>query len=62
MGRNGVADTTSSPNIGEEYHTPAQEVNALFVYVLNCHGKPLMPCSPRKARLLLREGKTKEEK
>ncbi len=59
MGRNGVADTTSSPNIGEEYYTPAKEVNALFVYVLNCHGKPLMPCSPRKARLLLKEGKAK---
>lgn len=28
-----------------------------YVYVLNMHGKPLMPCSPRKARLLLKEGK-----
>ncbi len=27
------------------------------VYVLNKHGEPLMPCSPRKARVLLREGK-----
>lgn len=34
-------------------------VNAVFVYILNCHGKPLMPCQPRKARLLLREGKAK---
>jgi RRXRR protein/HNH endonuclease len=31
----------------------------LFVYVLNCHGEPLMPCQPRKARLLLKEGKAK---
>ena len=31
----------------------------MFVYVLNCHGQPLMPCRPRKARLLLREGKAK---
>lgn len=22
-----------------------------YVYVLNKHGEPLMPCSPRKARL-----------
>jgi hypothetical protein len=31
----------------------------MFVYVLNCHGKPLMPCRPRKARLLLKAGKAK---
>ena len=29
----------------------------MFVYVLNGHGQPLMPCQPRKARLLLKEGK-----
>ena len=34
-------------------------VNVLFVYVLNRHGQPLMPCQPRKARLLLKEGKAK---
>jgi hypothetical protein len=34
----------------------------LFVYVLNCHGEPLMPCHPRKARLLLKEGKAKVAK
>jgi len=31
----------------------------MFVYVKNCHGQPLMPCQPCKARLLLREGKAK---
>ncbi len=31
----------------------------MFVYVLNCHGKPLMPCQPRKARILLKAGKAK---
>ncbi len=30
-----------------------------YVYVLNRHGKPLMPCSPRKARVLLKEGRAK---
>jgi hypothetical protein len=59
MGRNGVADTTSPLNIGEEYHTSERMVNVVFVYVLNCHGQPLMPCQPRKARLLLKEGKAK---
>lgn len=57
MGRNGVADTTSPLNIGEEYQTSERMVNVLFVYILNCHGQPLMPCQPRKARLLLKEGK-----
>src|SRR5437763_11781135 len=31
----------------------------MFVYMLNCRGQPLMPCQPRKARLLLKEGKAK---
>lgn len=30
-----------------------------MVYVLNIHGKPLMPCKPAKARHLLRDGKAK---
>ncbi len=29
----------------------------MFVYILNCHGHPLMPCTPRKARVLLKAGK-----
>lgn len=31
----------------------------MFVFVINQHGKPLMPCSPAKARHLLRSGKAK---
>ena len=31
----------------------------MLVYVLNKHGRPLMPCSPRKARLLLKNQKAK---
>src|SRR5690349_5787533 len=34
-------------------------VHVMFVYVLNGHGQPSMPCQPRKARLLLRSGKAK---
>ena len=34
----------------------------MLVHVLNKHGKPLMPCSPRKARILLRNGKAKPVK
>src|SRR5260370_5783876 len=59
MGRNGVADTTSPLNLGEEYYTSERMVNVVFVYVLNCHRQPLMPCKPRKARVLLKEGKAK---
>ena len=31
----------------------------MFVYVLNQYGEPLMPCSPRKARILLQQKKAK---
>ena len=31
----------------------------MFVYVLNCHGQPLKPCRPRKARILLKAGKAR---
>ena len=31
----------------------------MLVYVLNKEGKPLMPCSPSKARKLLKQGKAK---
>ena len=31
----------------------------MLVFVLNKEGKPLMPCKPRKARLLLKEGKAR---
>ena len=31
----------------------------MFVYILNCHGNPLMPCQPRTVRRLLKEGKAK---
>jgi 5-methylcytosine-specific restriction endonuclease McrA len=31
----------------------------MIVYVLNCHGKPLMPCKPQRARMLLKEDKAK---
>lgn len=31
----------------------------MFVYVINQHGKPFMPCQPRKARILLKQGKAK---
>ena len=29
------------------------------VFVMNKHGKALMPCKPRKARILLRDSKAK---
>lgn len=31
----------------------------MFVFVINQHGEPLMPCKPRKARLLLKQKKAK---
>ena len=32
---------------------------SVSVYVLNKRGEPLMPCSPRKAKVLLKQGKAK---
>lgn len=29
----------------------------MYVYVINKHGQPIMPCKPRKARVLLQKGK-----
>ncbi|MDD6663845.1 MAG: RNA-guided endonuclease IscB, partial [Bulleidia sp.] len=29
----------------------------MYVYVINRHGEPLMPCKPQKARVLLQNGK-----
>jgi len=34
-----------------------KEVNFMLVYVINCHGVPLMPCRESKARKLLKGGK-----
>jgi hypothetical protein len=31
----------------------------MFAYIVNYHSRPLMLCSPRKARLLLKRGKAK---
>lgn len=31
----------------------------MLVYVINKYGKPLMPCSPRKARVLIKDGKAR---
>lgn len=36
-----------------------KEVGFILVYVINKYGKPLMPCNPRKARILLKKGKAK---
>ncbi len=58
MGRGSAGDTTSLLNIGEEYRTSERMVDVMFIYILNCHGQPLMPCQPRKARLLLRQHNT----
>jgi len=51
----------STLNINPEVNQPHKEGQNLRVsakvYVLNLRGNPLMPCSPREAKKLLREGK-----
>ena len=62
MGRNGQPDVciacTSNDNIGEGKLTLRRE-HIMIVFVLNKHGEALMPCSQRKARLLLKQKKAK---
>src|SRR6266487_5757280 len=49
---------TSLMNGREEHFTPQGGLTAtMFVYVRNQDGYPLMPCTPAKARKLLRAGK-----
>ena len=47
------------PNSSEEHLTRGQVEHSILVFVLNKHGKPLMPCTPGKARRLLKQGKAK---
>jgi len=60
-GRVGVPDLKTSSNNPEVDLTAkgqaGQGLRVPVIYVLNQRGKPLMPCSPRKARLLLKEEK-----
>jgi hypothetical protein len=39
-------------------HRGGQKLS-VTIYVFNIHGQPLMPCSPRKARVLLKRGEAK---
>jgi len=56
-GRNSVAGLKTFDNNSDAALTPKGE--NMQIYVLNHKGKPLMPCSPRKARLLLKQNKAK---
>lgn len=43
----------------KDIHVKIIKEGHVYVFVLNMRGEPLMPTSPRKARLLLKEGKAK---
>ena len=61
--RVGVADLKTVSNNPEATLTAkghaGKNMRVSFVYVLNMYGKPLMPCSPCKARKLLKKGDAK---
>ena len=51
---------TSNNNPEENQSESNRKQNmSVSVYVLNQRGEPLMPCSPRKAKVLLKQGKAK---
>ncbi|MCZ2340165.1 MAG: HNH endonuclease [Bacteroidales bacterium] len=56
-GRNSVAGLKTFDNTSDAALTLKGE--NMQIYVLNHKGTPLMPCSPRKARLLLKQNKAK---
>ena len=58
MGRGGAANDKLSDNIGDGQFTPQGGRN-LRVYVINQRKEPLMPTTPREARLLLQSGRAK---
>ncbi|MDP3011710.1 MAG: RNA-guided endonuclease IscB, partial [Candidatus Hydromicrobium sp.] len=68
-GRDSVADLKTSFNSSDAaltgFRSSGTELesicrkNSFVVYVLNQRGEPLMPCSPRKAKMLLKESKAK---
>jgi hypothetical protein len=60
-----VPDLKTSRNSPDAALTPSGKIPAgedMLVYVLNHRGKPLMPCRPRTARLLLKDGRAKVAK
>ena len=56
-GSSGALDVKTLSNSPYEHKTREQVEHSNLVFVLNKHGKPLMPCSPGKARRLLKQGK-----
>lgn len=44
---------------GNQSESNRKQNMSVSVYVLNQRGEPLMPCSPRKAKVLLKQGKAK---
>jgi len=65
-GRGSVAGIKTSLNSPDASLTArghaGQNLRVSVVYVLNKRGKPLMPCSPGKAKVLLKESKAKVAK
>lgn len=58
MGRDSAASMTSRDNLGDGQPTP-KGGRSLRVFVLNQRTQPLMPCSPRRARVLVKQGRAK---
>ena len=65
-GRSGVPDLKTSSNNSDAALTglvvPGQNLRVSVIktiFILNRRGKPLMPCAPRKARMLLKTNKAK---
>lgn len=58
LGEQSLKTLSNNPEVNQPQCKEGQNLRvSVKVYILNLRGKPLMPCSPRKAKELLREGK-----
>jgi len=58
LGEQSLKTLSNNPEVNQPQCKEGQNLRvSVKVYILNLRGKPLMPCSPREAKKLLREGK-----
>jgi len=56
-----IVPALNNPDVDQHQHKGGRNLKKypVITYVLNQMGEPLMPCSPRKARILLKKGEAK---
>ncbi|MBF0443698.1 MAG: HNH endonuclease [Oligoflexales bacterium] len=55
----GLKTCGNNPDVDITFEHRGGNLRVFHVYVLSCRGNPIMPCNPRKAKILLKQGKAK---